>query len=291
MYRVFLLRLYVQNCTVVGVSLRWVYLPSTETIQLSLICLSERTSFKKHVNIWYISFNSMGFLYVYFIVCPFTCSVVIVEGDPHPGATRGRMSFQSFNPSIDVSCERLFGFYVFFFLFFSSFAFLQLSVYFRRNLMRWHPTLVKLNRLLQVLAGKMNPSGQCLSTIEFCWNHALCWCSLLPIHHVNAFKKEFIHTGPCLLRLTFPLCRENGSPQCGSDNVELDTSSNDSNGNGKRKQHEVGTEPEHPNKSRKSNHDNQDPNASRSRSSQKLNKREKLDWNVLLPPKSQSKKR
>nr|XP_016471366.1 PREDICTED: uncharacterized protein LOC107793513 [Nicotiana tabacum] len=27
--------------------------------------------------------------------------VVIREGDPHPGATRGRMSFQCFNPSID----------------------------------------------------------------------------------------------------------------------------------------------------------------------------------------------
>ncbi|PKU68179.1 hypothetical protein MA16_Dca012848 [Dendrobium catenatum] len=27
--------------------------------------------------------------------------IVIVEGDPHPGALRGRMSFQSFNPSID----------------------------------------------------------------------------------------------------------------------------------------------------------------------------------------------
>ena len=31
------------------------------------------------------------------------CSVVIVEGDPHPGATKGRMSFQNFNPAIDVS--------------------------------------------------------------------------------------------------------------------------------------------------------------------------------------------
>ncbi|XP_047979182.1 uncharacterized protein LOC125221096 [Salvia hispanica] len=29
------------------------------------------------------------------------CSVVIVEGDLHPGATRGRMSFLCFNPSID----------------------------------------------------------------------------------------------------------------------------------------------------------------------------------------------
>ncbi|XP_052172494.1 uncharacterized protein LOC127788356 [Diospyros lotus] len=27
--------------------------------------------------------------------------IVIVEGDPHPGATKGRMSFLSFNPSID----------------------------------------------------------------------------------------------------------------------------------------------------------------------------------------------
>ncbi|KAI8523753.1 hypothetical protein RHMOL_Rhmol13G0096400 [Rhododendron molle] len=28
---------------------------------------------------------------------------VILEGDPHPGAMKGRMSFQSFNPSIDRS--------------------------------------------------------------------------------------------------------------------------------------------------------------------------------------------
>ncbi|OVA17845.1 M-phase phosphoprotein 6 [Macleaya cordata] len=27
--------------------------------------------------------------------------VVIMEGNPHPGALKGRMSFQSFNPSID----------------------------------------------------------------------------------------------------------------------------------------------------------------------------------------------
>ncbi|XVF68799.1 hypothetical protein PTKIN_Ptkin11bG0030300 [Pterospermum kingtungense] len=27
--------------------------------------------------------------------------VVIMEGDPHPGAVVGRMSFQSFNPSVD----------------------------------------------------------------------------------------------------------------------------------------------------------------------------------------------
>lgn len=33
------------------------------------------------------------------------CSVVIMEGDPHPGAAMGRMSFQSFNPSVDVSIK------------------------------------------------------------------------------------------------------------------------------------------------------------------------------------------
>jgi len=33
------------------------------------------------------------------------CSIVIMEGNPHPGAVKGRMSFQNFNPSIDVSLE------------------------------------------------------------------------------------------------------------------------------------------------------------------------------------------
>lgn len=33
--------------------------------------------------------------------------VVLVEGDPHPGALKGRMSFQSFNPSIDKLNEEV----------------------------------------------------------------------------------------------------------------------------------------------------------------------------------------
>ncbi|XP_022943951.1 uncharacterized protein LOC111448524 isoform X1 [Cucurbita moschata] len=33
--------------------------------------------------------------------------VVLVEGDPHPGAFKGRMSFQSFNPSIDRLNEEI----------------------------------------------------------------------------------------------------------------------------------------------------------------------------------------
>uniref|UniRef100_A0A804N028 Scarecrow-like transcription factor 11 (SCL11) n=1 Tax=Zea mays TaxID=4577 RepID=A0A804N028_MAIZE len=28
--------------------------------------------------------------------------IVIMEGNPHPGAIKGRMSFQNFNPSIDM---------------------------------------------------------------------------------------------------------------------------------------------------------------------------------------------
>ena len=28
-----------------------------------------------------------------------------MEGDPHPGAMKGRVSFRSFNPSIDVSIK------------------------------------------------------------------------------------------------------------------------------------------------------------------------------------------
>lgn len=50
------------------------------------------------------------------ILIRFMYSVVMVEGDPHPGATRGRMSFQSFNPSIDVSCGMLFNFHGYFVL-------------------------------------------------------------------------------------------------------------------------------------------------------------------------------
>lgn len=30
-------------------------------------------------------------------------TVVAMEGNPHPGAVKGRMSFHHFNPSIDVS--------------------------------------------------------------------------------------------------------------------------------------------------------------------------------------------
>ncbi|XP_041994361.1 uncharacterized protein LOC121744788 [Salvia splendens] len=137
--------------------------------------------------------------------------VVIVEGDPHPGATRGRMSFLSFNPSID-----------------------------------------KLNEEVS------DPSEAGSAATS------------------SGRQNELI--------------RENGSPQGRSEDLGLESSSNDSNSNHKRKQHDAGTEAETPNKSRKSDQDSQDSNSARSRGSQKQNKCEKLDWSVLRPPKYQSKK-
>ncbi|XP_047938543.1 uncharacterized protein LOC125186233 isoform X2 [Salvia hispanica] len=138
--------------------------------------------------------------------------VVIVEGDPHPGATRGRMSFLSFNPSID-----------------------------------------KLNE-------EVSPPSETESAATS-----------------SGGQNELI--------------RENGSPQDRSEDLGLESSSNDWNSNHKRRQHDAGAEAETPNKSRKGDQDSQDPNSARSRGSHKQNKREKLDWSVLRPPKYQSKKR
>ncbi|XP_042024090.1 probable elastin-binding protein EbpS [Salvia splendens] len=74
---------------------------------------------------------------------------------------------------------------------------------------------------------------------------------------------------------------ENGSPLGRSDDLGLESPSSDSNGNHKRKQHSAGAEAKTPNKSRKSNQNNQDSNSARGRSSQKLNKREKLFFLAL----------
>ncbi|KAK6163179.1 hypothetical protein DH2020_000043 [Rehmannia glutinosa] len=136
--------------------------------------------------------------------------VVIVEGDPHPGATRGRMSFLSFNPSID-----------------------------------------KLN-------GEASDHSETGSA---------------------ATSSGRQNEGTPI--------RENGSTQYRSDNVELDASSIS---DFKRKQAEVASEPQYPNKSIKNDRDNQDSTPTSSRTSQKQHKREKLDWSVLRPPKYQSKK-
>ncbi|KAI3450371.1 hypothetical protein Pfo_007036 [Paulownia fortunei] len=140
--------------------------------------------------------------------------VVIVEGDPHPGATRGRMSFLSFNPSID----------------------------------------------------KLNEEASDHSETESAATS-------------SGRQNEATPIG------------ENGSSQYRLDNLESNVSSSDAYGDIKRKQAEVASEAHYPNKSRKNDKDNQDSTPTSSHSSQKQHKREKLDWNVLRPPKYQSKNR
>ncbi|XP_011089497.1 uncharacterized protein LOC105170435 isoform X1 [Sesamum indicum] len=140
--------------------------------------------------------------------------VVIVEGDPHPGMTRGRMSFLSFNPSID-----------------------------------------KLNEEASDVSETETPATS------------------------SGRQNETISS------------RENASSQYRSDNSELDASSSIANGDLKRKQTEVTSEAQYPNKSLRNFQDNQDSSPTRNHSTQKLHKRDKLDWSVLRPPKHGSKKR
>ncbi|KAL3530771.1 hypothetical protein ACH5RR_010093 [Cinchona calisaya] len=132
--------------------------------------------------------------------------VVIMEGDPHPGAMRGRMSFLSFNPSID----------------------------------------------------KLNDEAS------------------------NSPQPEASSASSGRENDTIP-DRGDGSPQVGFENLQ--NSGSGSNGDRKRKPEDV-HEGQSPNKTQKSascQHSNCTP--------QKQSKREKLDWNVLRPPKSQSKKK
>ncbi|KAL3625850.1 hypothetical protein CASFOL_030379 [Castilleja foliolosa] len=140
--------------------------------------------------------------------------VVIVEGDPHPGATRGRMSFLSFNPSIDKLND-------------------ETSEH-------------NENKSAAASSGRQNETT---------------------------------------------LSRENGSAQSRHNNVELDASSNEGYGDFKRKQAEVASEAQYPNKLRKNDQENQELTPNSSRGSQKQHKRDKLDWSVLRPPKHQSRKR
>ncbi|KZV28646.1 hypothetical protein F511_13778 [Dorcoceras hygrometricum] len=135
--------------------------------------------------------------------------VVIIEGEPHPGATRGRMSFLSFNPSID-----------------------------------------KLNEE----ACDLSQNGSTATS--------------------SGRQTETTST------------RENTSLQ---DDSESDNLIND--GELKRKHPDLSSESSYPNKSRKNSVQHQDSSPSSSRSSQKQQKREKLDWNILQPPKHQCKER
>ncbi|CAL5424440.1 unnamed protein product [Camellia sinensis] len=139
---------------------------------------------------------------------------VIIEGDPHPGAIKGRMSFGSFNPSID-----------------------------------------KLNE------AATNPRQPEASTT----------CS----GNQNGRNSD---------------SREKGSTQYELENLKLNSSNNDdASGDVKRKQHEVVSETQYPNKSQKNVQGDQESSPNNS-SSQRQPKHEKLDWNVLRPSKGQKKR-
>ncbi|XP_034687309.1 uncharacterized protein LOC117915742 isoform X1 [Vitis riparia] len=137
--------------------------------------------------------------------------VVIMEGDPHPGATKGRMSFQNFNPAID-----------------------------------------KLN-------DAANPCQPAVSAT--CSN--------------NQSEKN---------------CRENRSSLDGEESMNVDKPNCDSNGDLKRKQPEEVSESRRPSKSPKDDQGARKSSPNNSRGSHKQSKHEKLDWNVLRPPKSQNKR-
>ncbi|XP_073050720.1 uncharacterized protein [Primulina eburnea] len=134
--------------------------------------------------------------------------VVVIEGEPHPGATRGRMSFLSFNPSIDKLNEEAYD--------------------------------------LSQNGSSATSSG----------------------------------------RQTETSTRENMVLQ---DNMESDILINDEDL--KRKHRDLSSELSYPNKSWKNSLDLQDLSPSICHSFQKQQKREKLDWNVLRPPKHRNKKR
>lgn len=98
-----------------------------------------------------------------------------------------------------------------------------------------------------------------------------------------------IETSPRLSIPSFHFSRENGSAGDGSESLRLDSDNSDAIGDLKRKKPEVVSETEYPNKSPKNIHGDQDSSSSKS-SSDKQRKHEKLDWNVLRPPKSQRKR-
>lgn len=138
--------------------------------------------------------------------------VVLIEGDPNPGAIKGRMSFNGFNPSID-----------------------------------------KLNE------GSANP-GQptaCASS--------------------SGIRSERVSI------------RENGSSMDEAECSNIDNSNCELNGDHKRKQSEVVSETLYPNKSPKNDQGQSSPN--KSKGSFKKPKGGKLDYNILRPSKSQSKRR
>ncbi|XP_042477058.1 M-phase phosphoprotein 6 [Macadamia integrifolia] len=139
--------------------------------------------------------------------------IVIMEGSPHPGALKGRMSFQSFNPSID-----------------------------------------KLNEEIATPGQSEASSTSAGNQISY--------------------------------------DRENESSQIRSEDSYVARSDSNSDVDHKRKQPDAnkGTHP--PNKSQRNASEGGDQcsSAGSSKGSSKQHKRDKLDWNVLRPPKSDNKR-
>ncbi|GMI81771.1 hypothetical protein like AT5G59460 [Hibiscus trionum] len=127
--------------------------------------------------------------------------VVVMEGDPRPGATVGRMSFRSFNPSID----------------------------------------------------KLNEAAS-----NVCWPDA------------SGGRN---------------LSSENGSASEATDCSKVGMDEHEGNGDLKRKHSNIVSEPAYPNKPPKNGDASHSAPSSSKASSKKQSKREKLDWNVLRPPK------
>ncbi|XP_050368748.1 uncharacterized protein LOC126786839 isoform X2 [Argentina anserina] len=133
--------------------------------------------------------------------------VVVMEGDPNPGAIKGRMSFNGFNPLID-----------------------------------------KLN----------NPGQPAASASSSC------------------IQSERVSN------------RENGSSMDEAECSNIDKSNCEPNGDLKRKQSEVVSETQYPNKSPKNDRGQSSPNISKG--SFKKPKGGKLDYNILRPSKSHTKR-
>ncbi|KAI4322132.1 hypothetical protein L6164_021851 [Bauhinia variegata] len=136
--------------------------------------------------------------------------VVLMEGDPHPGALKGRMSFQSFNPSLDKLNEEE-------------------------------------ERLRQPVAQTISKKSGNMSLRE---------------------KESSME----------------GTKYANEDNTSLVV-----NGDLKRKQSEVISEAQFPNKSPKNDQDGKQSAAPNGLGSFKKPKGDKLDWSVLRPPKCQTK--
>ncbi|PRQ34157.1 putative M-phase phosphoprotein [Rosa chinensis] len=133
--------------------------------------------------------------------------VVVMEGDPSPGAIKGRISFNGFNPLID----------------------------------------------------KLNNPGQPAASASSSGIHS-----------------ERVST------------RESGSSMDEAECSNIDNSNCEPNGDHKRKQSEVLSETQYPNKSPKN--DQGQSSSNKSKGSFKKPKGGKLDYNILRPSKSQTKK-